>query len=284
MIIMKKNAIGLAMLCVLAGLMLPAAWSQDFQQTYQLAPGGTISVSNVSGEISITGYNGATVTVAAYREGPDKDAVQILDQSSPGHVSLSAQYPSSGSSHASVRFVIQVPRALSYEFDSLKSASGNIQVTDVTGDIKTKAASGNITIQQVTGNVEVSAASGDIKITQVTGAVTASAASGDVTATSISGTVNATTASGNVDVELTGVVASGDMKFSTASGQVKVKAPAQLNAQVELSTASGSIQTDFPLTIQDLDHHGKKASGQVGTGAIKLKISAASGNVQLIRS
>jgi hypothetical protein len=281
---MKKNAIALAVLGVLASLMLATAWGQDFQQTYQLAPGGTISVSNVSGQISITGYNGSVVTVAAFREGPDKDLVQIQDQSSPGHVSLTVQYPSGGSSNASVRFVIQVPRTSSYEFDSLKSASGDIQVTDVTGDIKTKTASGEITIQQVTGNVQASAASGDIKITQVAGTVTASAASGDVTATGISGAASATTASGDVDVELTGVSGSGDMKFSSASGDVRVKAPAQLSAQVEMSTASGSIKTDFPLNIQDLDHHGKKASGQVGTGAIKLKISAASGDVQLIRS
>jgi DUF4097 and DUF4098 domain-containing protein YvlB len=183
-----------------------------------------------------------------------------------------------------VRFVIQVPRASSYQFDSLKSASGDIQVTDVTGDIKAKAASGDITIQQVRGNVQVSAASGDIKITQVEGTVTASAASGDVTATGIAGTVSASTASGDVDVELTGVPSSGDMKFSSASGDVRVKAPAQLNAQVEMSTVSGSVKTDFPLTIEDLDHHGKKAYGQVGTGAIKLKISTASGGVQLIRS
>jgi DUF4097 and DUF4098 domain-containing protein YvlB len=282
--IMKKNTIGFAVLAVLASLTLTTAWGQDFQNAYQLAPGGTISVSNVSGEISITGYNGAAVTVAAFREGPDKDMVQIQDQSSPGHVSLTVQYPSSGSHHASVRFVIQVPRASSYQFDSLKSASGDIQVTDVTGDIKAKAASGDITIQQVRGNVQVSAASGDIKITQVEGTVTASAASGDVTATGIAGTVSASTASGDVDVELTGVPSSGDMKFSSASGDVRVKAPAQLNAQVEMSTVSGSVKTDFPLTIEDLDHHGKKAYGQVGTGAIKLKISTASGGVQLIRS
>jgi len=87
-----------------------------------------------------------------------------------------------------------------------------------------------------------------------------------------------------VDVELTGVPGSGDMKFSSASGDVRVKAPAQLSAQVEMLTVSGSVKTDFPLTIEDLDHHGKKAYGQVGSGAIKLKISTASGNVQLIRS
>jgi len=263
---MKKNAIGLAVLGVLASLMLTAAWGQDFQRSYQLAPGDRISVSNVSGDISITGYNGSAVSVTAFREGPDKDAVEIQDQSSPGHVSLTVQYPRSGSYHASVRFVVQVPRASGYQFDSLSTASGDIDVTDVTGDIKTKTASGNITIKQVTGNVQ------------------ASAASGDVTVTGVAGTASASTASGDVDVELTSVASGAEMKFSSASGDVTVKAPTQLNAQVEMSTASGSIKTDFPLTIEDLDHHGKKAYGQVGSGAIKLKISTASGDVQLIRS
>jgi len=49
-------------------------------------------------------------------------------------------------------------------------------------------------------------------------------------------------------------------------------------------TASGSLDSDFPLTLDDREGHGKKAFGKVGSGAISLKISTASGNVRLVHS
>jgi DUF4097 and DUF4098 domain-containing protein YvlB len=135
------------------------------------------------------------------------------------------------------------------------------------------------------GSVDVKTASGDVEITQVQGAVNAKAASGEVKVHGVAGTVNASTASGNVDVELTRIEGTGDLKFSSASGNVTVKVPAQLSAQVEISTVNGSVKTDFPLTIEERQLHGngQKASGLLGSGAVKLTISTASGDVKLIR-
>ena len=261
---MKRNAIGLAIVGLLICLMGTTAWGQDFQRSYSLGPGGTVSISNVSGEISVTGYDGASLSVTAIREGRDQAAVEVVDQSTPDHVSLRVQYPG-GSYDASVRFVVQVPRGARYQYDALSTASGDIQVADVAGEITARTASGDITVSRVTGNVHASSASGDVKVLGVAGMVTASAASGDV------------------EVELTRIEGSGELKFSSASGDVSVKAPGQLDAQVEMSTASGSIKTDFPLNIEDQQGHGKKASGVLGSGAVKLKISTASGDASLLK-
>ena len=280
---MKKNLVGLAALALFAGLMTSAAWSQDFQKAYPLASGGSISISNVSGEIAVSGYNGSILSVMAYREGRDKDVVQIVDESTADHVSLKVKYPQDGHYDASVRFVVQVPNGSRYVYDKLSTASGDIKVTGIAGEIGVNTASGEITISQIEGNVKANTASGDLHIEQVHGAVQANAASGDVTVLGIAGTVSANTASGDVSVELTRIEGGGDMKFSSASGDVTVKAPALLNAQVEMSTASGDIKTDFPLTVEDQEHHGKKAYGQLGAGALKLKISTASGDVRLVK-
>jgi hypothetical protein len=51
-----------------------------------------------------------------------------------------------------------------------------------------------------------------------------------------------------------------------------------------MSTASGSLKTDFPLTIEEREYHGRKAFGLIGAGSRLLKISTASGNVSLVRS
>jgi hypothetical protein len=72
------------------------------------------------------------------------------------------------------------------------------------------------------------------------------------------------------------------MKFSSASGNVTVKAPSNLDAEVQMSTASGSLRTNFPLTIEDRESgSGQKAHGRLGSGSCLLKLSTASGNVRL---
>ena len=91
-------------------------------------------------------------------------------------------------------------------------------------------------------------------------------------------------ASGNVEVELLRQTGAADMKFASASGDVIVRAPANLDADVEMSTASGSLKTDFPIQIEDRNSgSGRKAAGRLGGGSCRLKISTASGDVKLVR-
>jgi hypothetical protein len=281
---MKKTIFAGAAIAVLSAIMIMPAWGQDFQKNYPLLQGGTISIANVSGDILVTAAGVATVTVAAYREGRDKELIQIEDQSTTGHISLKAKYPQGGGNYeASVRFEIQVPRGIKYLYDKLSTASGDIKVNGAAGELGVSTASGDLTIDQIEGNVSANTASGEIKINGVHGSVLANTASGDVSAQGISGTASATTASGDVNVELIQVEGTGEMKFSSASGDVIVKAPSQLDAQVDMSTSSGSIKSDFPITIEDMDGHGKKASGRFGSGLLKLKIATASGDLKLLR-
>ncbi len=260
---MKTKFIGLAVLGLLAVLSVSTVWGQDFYQTYALVPGNTISISNVSGEISVTGYGGTTVTVTAIREGRDKDVVQIEDRSSSGHLSLGVKYPEGGGNYqASVRFIVQVPLA-QYRYDALTTASGDIKLENVAGEIKARTASGDITIAKVGGNVSVNTASGDISVQEA------------------SGTVSANTASGDVEVELISMDGNAEFKFASVSGDVTVKAPMGLNAQVEMSTISGSIETSFPIAVEEREGPGQKASGVVGSGAARMRLTTVSGNISL---
>jgi DUF4097 and DUF4098 domain-containing protein YvlB len=265
---MKKTGLRLAITGLLACLIMSVAWAQDPPRNYPAAQGTTISIANVSGDISVTGANVTTVVVTTIREGRDKDAVQIEDLSSGGNISLKARYPREGNIQANVQFVVQVPVGYRLKYDSLSTASGDINLTKVAGAIDAKTASGDISITQVEGTVRASTASGDIKVQGAAGMVTANTASGDI------------------EVELARIDATpeaNELKFASASGDVTVRALAPLNAQVELSTASGSISNDFGLRVEELEGHGKKVSGILGSGAIKLKMSTASGDLKLIK-
>ncbi len=239
-------------------------WSQDFQKSYSLQDNARISISTASGDIKVTGYNGGGIQVAAYREGPDANLVQIIDESGSNGISLRTQYPRTDHGiRASVRFEIQVPLGHRYSFDALKTASGDVEMTAAAGDVHVKTASGDIHLKQVSGEMDVNTASGDVIIEGATG------------------TANAHTASGDIEVNLEQIDGNGSMAFSSASGNVTIRVPARISANVQMSTASGKVQSEFPLSV---DEHGKKAWGVLGAGAIPLKISTASGDVKLTRN
>ena len=231
---------------VLAGA--DAGIAQDFQKTYPISPGGQVRISTVSGDVTVTGYNGNTIIVHGYKEGRDRDQVQIEDASAGDRVDLRARYPESCNCDASVRFEVRVPSAVDYNFERISSVSGNVRVESIKGRLKAEAVSGDVEVKQVSGLVSASAVSG------------------------------------NVTVELGSLGGAGDMKFSAVSGNVTVKAPASLDADIEMSSVSGSLKTDFPIEVQERRYGpGRSARGRLGAGSRNLKISSVSGRVSLTR-
>lgn len=249
---------------VLCAAAAPAAFAQDFQRTYTLAPGASIQIKNVSGDVNVTGYDGSVVSVAAYKQGRDRDRVEVEDTSTPNGVSLAAKYPARCDCDAGVRFEVRVPRSTQYNFNKISTASGNLSARGVTGSLRLSTASGDVTVEDVSGRVDASSASGNVKVREAAGAVSASSASGDV------------------EAEVTRLEGSDDMKFSSASGDVRVRMPSGLAAAVSLSTVTGTVETDFPLEVKKSEYGpGASAKGQLGGGSRSLRISSASGSVSL---
>lgn len=256
------HIVGAFVLCALAA---SGASAQDFQKSYNLGEGGTVEIANVSGDINLMGYEGSAVVVSAYKEGRDREMVEVVDESTQGRVSLRAEYPHDcRNCQASLRFEVRVPRSANITFDKISTASGNVKAEGFSGRLHLSTASGDVTVRGVGGDIRANSASGTVRVADATG------------------TVNANTASGNVEVELTRVDGAGDMRFSSASGDVNVRMPSNIDARVSLSTASGDIETNFPIEVRhDRYGSGTRAEGQLGSGARTLKISTASGNVSL---
>lgn len=253
--------VGALVLC--AGAAVGAA-AQDFQKSYNLGDGGAVEIANVSGDITLTGYEGSAVVVSAYKQGRDREQVEVEDTSTQGRVSLRAKYPENCNCDASVRFEVRVPRSANLAFDRISTASGNVRAEGFTGRLHLSTASGDVTVRGVGGEIKAASASGTVRVADATG------------------TVNASTASGDVEVELTRLDGAGDLKFSSASGDVHVRMPSNLDARVSISTVSGDIETNFPIEVKHSRYgSGSRAEGQLGSGTRTLKISSASGNVSL---
>ncbi|MBI1763380.1 MAG: DUF4097 family beta strand repeat protein [Acidobacteria bacterium] len=249
----------------LAALTL-AASAQDFQQTYQLGPEGVVNIRAVSGNVTVLGYDGEVIVVTATKKGRDRDLVTIEDNSTSNRVEVRDRYPERCNCHVSVNFEVKVPRRINYRFDSFSSVSGDVEVSNVTGELRAKSVSGSVVIKGAVGNVTANSVSGNVEVGEV------------------AGTVNAKSTSGNVQVEIVRLESAGNMDFGSVSGNVTVRVPGNLDADVEMSALSGDLRSDFPIQIEKKEYGpGRSARGRLGNGSRHVKMSSISGNLSLLK-
>jgi DUF4097 and DUF4098 domain-containing protein YvlB len=160
---------------------------------------------------------------------------------------------------------------------------------------------GDVRIAQAQGEVSLDTGSGSVDVTGFQGSsLTIDTGSGDVTGSDVeseelsvdtgSGEVRLTgvtsprlsleTGSGGISAELRRDVSS--LQVETGSGDIAIRAPATLGAEVEIETSSGDIETDFPLLVtrQSRDH----MVGTIGDGKGTIAIETGSGGIKLLKS
>jgi Putative adhesin len=146
------------------------------------------------------------------------------------------------------------------------SASGDLEVGSVAGNLKADTASGGIAVRDVNGSASISTASGDVIIGDRDGDVKFRAASGSLAVTRLHGNVNVQTSSGDTTVA---TAVNGGVSVQTASGEVVVGIAEGTAAQLDLRTHSGEVRnslapSDGPAAGDEtLVVHVRTASGGV---------------------
>jgi DUF4097 and DUF4098 domain-containing protein YvlB len=251
---MIRSAVRLLVVCLIIVIAASIGYSQDFEKTYKIEPGGQIKIHTVSGSIIVTGYDGDSIIATAYKVGRERDRLEVADNSNGNKIDLDSKYPV-GATAAGIDFKLQVPRAIKYSYDQLSTASGEVRVENASGDFILNSASGSIIVKGVTGSVV------------------------------------ARTASSNIDVEIVKLEGFRKLVFESGGGSVNVKMPASLDANILISTNSGSLKTDFSLPVVEapLNDRGNRsgpafsAHGVLGSGSRQMLINSNTGNVSLLK-
>jgi len=212
--------------------------------------------------------------------------------------------------------VIKVPKGTQVH---VYLAVGSVAVANVDGELHVNSHSAPVTATGTRGELDVDVGSGDVGVTQAQGEVNVDTGSGSVDVTGFKGTtlsidtgsgdvtgsdfqgdelsvdtgsgeirlsgvsaprVSLETGSGRITTELRRDVAS--LAVETGSGDIAIRAPATLGAEVEIETSSGDIDTDFPLMVtrQSRDH----MQGTIGDGKGSIAIETGSGSIKLLKS
>jgi DUF4097 and DUF4098 domain-containing protein YvlB len=287
--------------------------TERFSRRVKIGRDGRVSVSNVSGDIVVTGGSGDEVSIEAVkRSRGSRDNLRNVDivvDDRAGRVDVRTNYVGRNG-NVSVDFTITVPSSAAVE---LSSVSGSLKISGVSGGgVRLNTVSGSVTASE-TPHVEVAKS--------VSGSITLSAISvdGDLNASSVSGTVTVNgvkargldlgSVSGNLVLtdasceRLTAKSVSGSVEYSGAltrngrydinshSGSVRLALPASTGFDLTANTFSGAIRSEFAMTIggdASRDVRGAGFSnhsihGTVGDGSATITVRTFSGNIVITK-
>ena len=326
---MKKQRmlIGVVVLGLLAGTPAWAAvgvpadgWggqdqTEKFSKTVPLPKGGAFDLSNISGNIVITGGAGDQVVIDAVKRGKTADdlkAVQIEVTTTANRVEVRTRYPQERRNvNASVDFTISLPRGAVV---NARSVSGDMKVSNVDGILRVETVSGNVAVTSAAQLESAKTVSGDVT-------VDTAGSAGDIAAASVSGSVkmravkakSIDTNSVSGDVSMTDVTCdrakansiSGGITFGgplarggrymlqSHSGDVVVQLVGTAGFELNASSFSGDITSAVELTAKvggESDRQGRQGSprrqsmrGTFGDGGAVLELNSFSGDIKIVK-
>jgi hypothetical protein len=239
---------------LLATTVTASAAAQDDTWRWRKAipAGRTVEIRGISGDITASAAAGNEVEIVARksaRSGDPADVRMVAEEHADG-VTVCAIYDDRSSCDAEGR--------------------GHNRDNDTQVDFEVRIPRG---VQFIGRNV-----SGDVEATGLDARVKAGTVSGNVRV-STSDIASASSVSGSIRVRMGRSDWSGGLKFSSVSGDIELEFAGDLNADVEMSTVSGNIDSDWPLTVSSGGR--RNIRGRIGSGGRELDFSTVSGNVEL---
>ena len=258
--------------------------------TYTFDKRGSVVLSVGSGEIVVTGWNRDQIRVRARSE----RSVIRMDATTT-RLSLDLSRPRGGDT----RFEVTVPFGVRV---SARATNGEITITGTKGGVEANSQNGDVVVEDAAEMVDLRSMSGDILARNITGNVEINTLNGEVTLTEVRGEVDATSVSG--DLELRNVTAkyvrarttSGDVVFDGSidaagryelgshSGSVFLSLPENTGALLTIATYSGSIESDFQITLKPGEHGigaSKRFTFEVGKGDSRISAESFSGDITI---
>ncbi len=249
--------VGTACAVLLAG----RAWAsepltQEFHKTYTLSADGRVSLENINGAVTITGWDRDEVQVDAIKKARRQDRLdeaKIVIESNGNSISIRTEYPQHDhnfnwgdeNNPASVDYTLHVPRHA--RLDQVDLINGSLEIHEVSGDVHASSVNGRVLAKDLAGRADLS-------------------------------TVN-----GQTEAEFRQLPKS-RIHASSVNGSVRVTIPSDANADIHASTVSGGIQTDFGFNVQKESFIGHSLEGRLGSGGTDIELSDVNGGIQLLRA
>ena len=259
----------------------------EFNQTYQLAPGARVEVSSISGSVKISNSETGTAEVQIIRTARTRADLEYhkieVEQTGNSLVVRGVQESRERESRniqVNHQVILKLPRRIDL---SVTSVSGSLQVGDVEGRMHVSSISGSGNIGNVGGKLQVSSVSGSLEVGNVGADARVNSISGNVGLGQVNGSLDVSSVSGGVNARLLSLSPQG-IRINSVSGSIELGFKGEVNADFSAEQVSGQVYLDVPNVTRDSEARSSNVRARIGAGGTPITITSVSGNIRLTRS
>jgi hypothetical protein len=224
----------------------------DFRQSYQLAPGAVVELSNINGAVKIETSETQTAEVIVERTGANQEALnrrKITVDATANSLRVHGEKGNVGffarlfGSSPSEKVTLKVPRQIS---------------------LRTRGVNGAVTVGEIAGSVELQGINGRVQIAGATGSAEFKGINGSIVV-------------GLKQINDQGVTLSG------INGNIELQLAQGINADLEAKGMNGRLISEMSDVAIDKNEHGKY-SARIGNGGSAITAKGINGDIRLTRT
>jgi DUF4097 and DUF4098 domain-containing protein YvlB len=238
--------------------------TEDFKETLPLKKGGTFSLTNVNGNITIETWAREELEVQAEKavrgQRENLDRIKIEIDSDPASVVITTVFPKIPRFRGRVTYEIKVPEDIDLEM--VGSVNGSVRIFGPLEDVKARTSNGSIRLEGASGQISCTTTNGNVE------------------AMDIQGEILARSTNGSLRLEIASVV--DDITATTTNGSITLEiGSGNIDADLKARTTNGRIYVDFPVTLQAGYSSRRMVEGKIGDGGPLITLRTTNGSVRI---
>ena len=157
----------------------------------------------------------------------------------------------------------------------LSTSGGSIAAKDCSGNIRLRTSGGSLEFMRLKGNIEASTSGGSVRGKDIMGDVNAHTSGGNVEFDNVSGSLKASTSGGNIDVDMTKL--DKFLTLSNSGGNVRLTVPKNQGLDLNLrgNRVKSAALNNFSGSMED-----DELKGTINGGGAQVTVRGG-GNIQL---
>jgi hypothetical protein len=263
----------------------PAFAAEDWQKSYPVSgkPSLTIGTGDAATEVQpCAGCREVKIRVEWNDRHPED--YNLTESQSGDHVSFELKekqrfHVSIGNRHEP-RVLVEAPKAMDLE---ARTSDGGLKVSGIEGTVSLHTSDGSVDVADVSGAIRLVASDGSIRMHNVTGTLESRSSDGNVTIDGKLSGVRVHTSDGSLDLTLAeGSQLTTASRVEASDGNVKIRLPKTLAADLDMHTGDGHLDCQLPLTMNGYNSGGgHNIRGKLNAGGTALTIHTNDGNVTI---
>ena len=275
---------------VLSLALARAETEETLKKSFTVKPGGQLVVEVDFGAIEVTTRAGDQVSIHVVRRvsrgtKADEEAflqdrpVTLSQEGNTVTVHSKAESKNAWSWKGRQRVEGKYTIALPAQFNArLKTSGGDIEVSDVQGELNVNTSGGRIELRGGGGSLNGHTSGGSIAVKSFRGPVRLGTSGGNISVEDVMGKVEGSTSGGSVSASLPAL--SDSVKLTTSGGSVTLRVPADAAFDLDASTSGGGASSELPVTMTGKKSH-DHLKGAVNGGGKPVMLRSSGGSVRV---